>query len=61
MAAVVKCDACGAIVGYSKAKHVRVFTLDSATTYRSPAEHHADICSECHKKLKTFLNIGGNK
>lgn len=61
MAAVVKCDACGCVVEYSKAKHVRVFALDSVTTYRAHAEHYADVCSECHKKLKTFLNIGGKK
>ena len=34
MAAVVKCDICGAIVPYTKATLARCYKLASATTYR---------------------------
>lgn len=62
MATVIKCDACDAVVKPREAMHVRIYPMDTATTFKSSdCKHAADICVSCEKKLKEFLNIGGKK
>ena len=62
MAAVVKCDVCGAVVKYQEAVHIRVYNLSSATAYNaSHCKYAAEVCSTCEKRLKSFLNIGGKE
>lgn len=57
MAAIVKCDSCGDCVKHTEAVHIRMYKMDSATTYRTAdVKHTADVCQECYKKLRAMLS-----
>lgn len=56
MAAVVKCDICGAIVPYKQATLARCYKLASATTYREvDMKKVIDMCNTCYDKLNELL------
>lgn len=59
MAAVVKCDGCGTCVEYKDAMHVRIYPMDSATTFKSSkCSNTGDLCTECYRKLLMLLGKG---
>ena len=56
MAAVVKCDICGAFVPHTKAILARCYKLYSATAYREcDFKKGIDMCDACYGKLDSIL------
>lgn len=53
MSGLVKCDKCGLIENKVKGfMHIRVYELDSPTTYKSRSCNKVmDVCPSCYKKL----------
>ena len=52
MAAIIQCESCGKVCPHTKAVHIRVHSLTSATEYKVATNECYDICAECHKKFK---------
>lgn len=61
MAAVVECDACHMHFKPEKIKHIRVHKLSSAEQYLNHTEEYFDLCPECYEKIKSLLNLRGEK
>ena len=61
MAAVVECDACHMHFKHTKIKHIRVYRLSSADEYTNHTEEYFDLCPECYEKIKSLLNLRGEK
>lgn len=56
MAAIVKCDCCGAVVPHNKAVHVRFHKMLSATRYDcSAALETCEMCSTCYKAITKHI------
>lgn len=56
MAAVVRCECCGKVVPHTKAAHLRIYPMSSATTYSSgKCLDCADVCNDCHNVIKALL------
>lgn len=51
MAAIIKCDLCGATVHHTNAMHVRVHKLTDATTFVKQVEDTFDVCGSCYEDL----------
>lgn len=52
MASAIVCDKCGMThTNESKFMHVRGHRLCSATSYKTTAENHMDVCRECYDKI----------
>lgn len=52
MAAVVRCDSCGAVVPHTKAIHAKFYPMNSATSYReNDLKMIADLCDCCYKRF----------
>lgn len=56
MAAAIICECCGKAIKTKDARHVRVYRMNSATSYNSgDCEDYFDICKECYTSIEELL------